>query len=62
MNAADVLKLIAGLLGDLTGLLAQALAAQAAGDQATLDLIHRQVVASSDALAPPGAVVVEVRS
>lgn len=53
-------ELILQLLVAGTNLYTQYQAASQAADQATLDRIHAQVVAASNALAPPGAAVVQV--
>ena len=60
MNAAALIELISQLIVNASGLLVQAMAAQAAGDQASLDTIHAQVVASSNALFPPDVTPVVV--
>lgn len=60
MDAITILNAVAGLIASLAPLAQQAAEAQQAGDQATLDAIHAQVVAASNALAPTGAVVITV--
>lgn len=57
METAD---LIVQLMVTGANLYTQYQAAAAAKDQASLDVIHAQVVAASNALAPAGAVIIPV--
>lgn len=57
METAD---LAIQLMITATNLYVQYQAAAAAKDQASLDAIHARVVAASNALAPPGAEIIQV--
>lgn len=54
MGADVIIGLIAELLAKLGPLAIQAIEAERANDQATLDALKFQVVAMSNAFAPPG--------
>lgn len=59
MNTAET---IVALIAQLANVYQQYRAAEAAGDQATLDAVSRQIEATSDAMAPAGgdpAVIIE---
>ena len=53
MGAAAIVTLVAQLIAQLGPLALQAVQAEQAGDQTTLDAIHAQAVAASNALFPP---------
>jgi len=50
-----IAELVGTLVPQLLGLVTSAIAADTAGDQATLDRLHAQAVAAADALKPAGA-------
>ena len=54
MEAVAIATAVSQLITNLLPLVTQAFQAQQAGDQATLDALHNQVVAASNALAPAG--------
>ena len=60
MGAAEIVALVAELMAKLGPLAIQAIEAEKAGDQASLDAIRDRAVAMSNAMAPAGAVVVPV--
>ncbi len=60
MDAVTIIEAVASLINALAPLAQQAVAAEQAGDQASLDALHAKVVAASNAVAPAGATPVAV--
>ena len=60
MGAAAIIAAIADLIARLGPLALEAIQAETAADQASLDAVRDKVVAMSNALAPAGATVVPV--
>ena len=53
-NLLSILTVVGPLLTQLSGIVAQAIAASTTNDQATLDLLDAQARAMADALKPAG--------
>ena len=54
-NLLSLLTVLGPLLTQISGIVAQAVAASATNDQATLDTLHDQALSMADALKPVGA-------
>ena len=54
-NLLSILTVIGPLLTQLSGMVAQAVAASVTNDQATLDALHAEALAMANSLKPAGA-------